>query len=239
MKTMISIVVLLLIIIPMESCVFVKTDKNLFLSPSGKFSVEFREINHFKFTTMNSADDVNHIIYAITFYKKSDGSKIETKYTDVYGWHINSKPTAVKSIFQSFNWSPNEDFVILPEEHWSGAPSSPYRGALNLNHNLNWSTGKVHMDIKMWADDFRVIGDIHDDGDYRVVLFNGKTGKQETVKSRGADEYQFGYHVLSANKPIVLIEKIPDNYAGDTEHFIKECETLDVYSMILKKTSCP
>jgi hypothetical protein len=211
---------------------------NLFQSPAGKFSVEFRKISHVKFDEHMDIDQVDHIIYSVTFLNKSNSSKIETKYSDVYGW-CNDKPNEVKDIYQSFIWSPRENFVILPEERWAGPPSSPYRMAINLNSKMNWSSAKTHIDIKLWADDFRVIGDSHDDGDYRVVLFNGKTGQMETIKSRGTDEYQFGYHVLSANKPIVLIEKIPDNYAGDAEHFIKECETLDANSMILTKIPCP
>ncbi len=231
--------ILLVTIVFMHSSVFGDdSPTNVFSSPSGKFSVELREISHVKFQQHNDIDEVDHIIYSIIFRNKSNRSKIEAKYSDIYGW-CNGKSNAVQDIYQSFIWSPDEDFVILPEEHWAGPPSSPYRMAVNLNRKLNWSSAKTHMDIKLWADDFRVIGDMHDDGDYRVVLFNGKTGHEETIKSRGSDEYQFGYHVLSANKPIVIIEKIPDNYAGDMEHFIKECETLDVNSMILKKIACP
>ena len=211
-----------------------------FFSPSGKFSVELREISHVKYQKHKDIDEVDHVVYSIICRSnsKSNRSKIEAKYTDVYGW-CNGSSSAIQEIFKSFIWSPGEDFAMLPEERWAGPPSSPYRIAVNLNRKQNWSSAKTHMDIKMWADDFRVIGDMHDDGDYRVIMFNGNTGQEEIIKSRGVDEYQFGYHVLSTNKPIVIIEKIPDNYASDAEHFIKECEALDINSMILKKISCP
>lgn len=227
----------------------------IFNSPSGNFSVTIREISHIKYAFPRDIDEVNHVSYSIIFYDKRNGLGVNSIYNDVYGWGQDQKPTPVSKIYASFEWSPKEDFVILPEERWAGAPASPYRTAINLNSNLNWSieknhidivtlinrywsTGTVHMNIVTWIDDFLVIGDLHDDCEFSVVMFDGRTGRQDTVKE---SETPIGFSISSFNWPVVIIESMLDNCSSEevAERFSKECQAIDLKSRARQKVPCP
>jgi hypothetical protein len=210
-----------------------------FVSPLTKFAVHFKQVAHVRFQWPGKTlDEISHVKYLITFVNRKDSTACQCEYADVYGHAEDDKPAEIAAIFESFIWSPKEDFVMLPEESWRCAPSSPYQKAICLNNQLGWATAILHMDIKVWADHFRIIGEIHDDCDYRVVMFNGKTGQHEIL--RQGDTYPIGYEIERVNPPMVVIRKVLNNCAtdSDVERFVEGCETFDYKSMKSEKAAC-
>ena len=53
---------------------------------------------------------------------------------------------AAHRTFSADDWSPGEDFVILPNEGWASAPGTPERTVLSLSESLDRSTASIAMD---------------------------------------------------------------------------------------------
>ncbi len=208
-------------------------------SPSGNISVKVEVLAHSTFTLpMANIDEVNNVQYSIKFWGVRK-KRAEATYTDVYGWgDETATPAPTANIFGQLTWSPKEDFVILPEEHWAGAPSSPIRTAVNLNPEVHWSTAYVHMDIVAWADDFKVAGNLHSDCDYRVVLFDGRSGQVEDVRKSTIQSH--GFAISNSSGTRITIESLLDNCRMESDElsFKKTCEELDLKSMSSAPVPC-
>ena len=217
---------------------------NSFKSPTGRYIVRMREIHHYIAPPhTGNVDDVNHVRYAFIFLNTTSTNYYIADYNDVYD--ANS-PTRKKEIFSSFIWSPKDDFVVLPEEGWARAPGTSSRTAINLNlHNIKyraqgyyWRNGSFHMDDLVWADDFRVFGNVYDDCEDYVSLFDGKTGETKiTVPSKTP----IGYSIIITKNRKLIIKSRLDNCSTDKDEktFVAECLSLDMDSLQKEKIKCP
>lgn len=218
------------------------TGPHRFKSPGGRFVVAFEELKHSRFTpeqSLKSADNISHVLYRISFLKAGQTIPVaEAEWHDVYGWTTDAKPTPPALLFRAILWSPNEDFAVLSSEGWASAPGTPERQAINLNPNHSWTTAPFILDEKAWADDFRVIGDSHQDCEYSVLEFGGRLGKTKSVK---AAESPIGYEIARVTDRKVLIRKVLDNCRLENAEssFKSECTLLELDTMQTSPTTCP
>ena len=214
-----------------------RTGVQYFKSPKGLHLVKFRETKHVKSTGTDDMDDVSHVKYAVLIYRRADSLIAQTDYTDVYGWSKDAEPTAPEKIFGDLTWSPDEDFVIFPEEGWASAPGPPNLKVLNLNSQLQWSETNIYMSLTHWADDFRIFGNSDSDCYYCVVMFDGKTGKtHEVIEAKSP----IGYQIVKVEGTKLLIEKVLDNCRTekDEHSFTPECQELDINTLERRVVPC-
>ena len=209
-----------------------------FASPSGRVIVQFTEIEHIKIPVITDAFDVSRIKYHVSFFDPAGRKITGVEFIDVYGSNMDRKPRALSDLFKNITWSPAEDFALLPEEGWASAPSSPYLTAVNLDEQNNWSMAKFNMEPGYWADKFTLIGFAHGDCDYRVEMFDGKTGQSTKLRNSASP---VGYQIASADRNGVIVEKVLDNCATDEDKgmFVPQCERLDFKSMVFTAIDCP
>ena len=230
------------------SCFNLLAEEPTFRSPAGRFSIELHELAHRKFSDSHAIDHaegynrpaVDHVKYSITFRARSNGFTATAHYTDVYGWHAPpAKPSPLAKIVEAFTWSPNEDFVVLPEEQWIGEPRPPHRIAITLDTTSSWKTAALDMELTVWVDDHTVVGNSHYDCDYRVSIFNGYTGKQRSTPRRA--QGSVGYSLVAMTPSGVLVKTVLDNCGTTPErqHFIEKCAFLNVGSLSRTPTTCP
>jgi len=213
------------------------SETNVFKSTSGRYTVKFEELKHFKSKGTGDIDDVSYMLHKISFFNSEDSLIAETEYADVYGWDENAEPFPPLFIFEKIIWSPKEDFVILPEEEWAGAPGTPKLEVINLNPEMEWSKFYLYMYIKYWADDFRLFGNIADDCHHQVEMFDGRIGKSIVVMKA---ESPIGYEIVKVNGHKLIIKKLLDNCRSDEDqlNFIPECYELDVTTRRLTEAVC-
>lgn len=223
---------------------------NTFKSPTGRYVVQIKEVHHHIASESEKAGNVdiaNHIRYSIVFLNTSGPNYYMADYTDVYEYTPNKPPgpTDKKQIFSSITWSPKDDFAILPEEDELRAPGTPYRVTINLNlHNIKsgthgfWSKGSFHMDDLVWADDFRVFGNVYDDCEYYVSMFDGKHGETKIIVQ---SKSPIGYSVVMIKNRKLIVKSSLDNCSTDEDEktFIPECQSVDMDSLQKEKLQCP
>lgn len=218
---------------------------NTFKSPTGRYLVKIKELHHFippESEKAGNIDIINHIRYAIIFLNTSSPYYYIADYSDVYEYRSNKPPgpTAKKQIFSSITWSPKDDFAVLPEEDWARAPGTSYRTTINLNlsNTRYWTKGALHMDDMVWADDLRVFGNVYDDCEDYVSLFDGKTGETKII---APSKTPIGYSIVMTKYRKLIIKSKLDNCltAEDEKTFIAECLSLDMDSLQKEKTKCP
>jgi len=213
----------------------------IFLSPQKRWEVVFRVVEHLQFTpeqTASSPDALNRVRYQIEFSPQTGQGPVRSiEYQDVYGADFSGKPTPLETLFVQMIWSPKEDFAVLPEEGWPSAPGTALLKALALSPGLGWTKADFHLDNFHWADSLRVVGDVHDDCEYSVRLFDGKTGKTEIIQSGASPE---GFQIGRVEGRELMLQKVLDNCRReeDLSRFVAECFTLDLDSLSLKPVTC-
>lgn len=232
--TFIILICCLIFILPYNIFADTKTQQ-YFLSPSGKYKIIFTELEHRKFSMpARDIDEKNHVVYRIDFLDKSSNVLlVSTGYADVYGETDTSKPTDQKLLFQGLEWSPNEDFVILPNEAWASAPGTAVRTAMALNPKLPWKKAEFAFDKFIWTDDLRGIGDRHDDCEYEVSKFDGRFGKTIPIKKAASP---IGYELISVQKNKALIGQVNDNCG---EYQPPVCFWYDLFTKKENRVLCP
>jgi len=183
-----------------------------FRSPKGIFLVVVTELAHKKYAKeemLERDENVSNVLYRIDFIPSGAMEPLTTiSYTDVYGWENGSAPAPMKDIFKSIAWSPYEDFVIVPEEGWAGAPGTSTSMLVSLNPELKWSEKKAAIENIAWIDDLSFIGDYHNDCDYGVAWFDGRGGRMISVKE---SESPLGYELISVKGTVATIRMVLDN----------------------------
>ena len=205
-------------------------------SPSGRFTVQFEVTKDYKSQGTDDIDDISYIQYKVTFYDK--GNPITSvEYSDVYGWDENAEPKTTDKIVSEFQWSPKEDFVILPEEGWASAPGSPSYKVINLNSSNNWKTGVINMFIETWYGDMLVFGNVKDDCHCQVEMFDGKTGKITVI---AAAESPLGYEISDSGDDFLFIKTVLDNcrMQEDEENFHMKCFEYEIPKQELRERPC-
>jgi hypothetical protein len=217
------------------------TTDSRFLSPGGKYELMFEEIARRTFTReeqLQRLDNTDHIEYEVTIIRIDTGTPVATfPYSDVYGFNQPSEPTPLKSVSRWFDWSPEEDFVVLPVEGWASAPGTPEAKVLALNDELGWSESWFTLDEVTWADALVAVGDRHNDCDYSVDVFDGRIGKQRAVVEKTSP---IGYQIESVSARQMLIRRVLDNCARTErrETFEQQCLSLDLDTMTVSPEPC-
>lgn len=210
MRTIIALLMFIAGFVPWNDALAGEPKERVFLSPSGRHEVVFTEVKRVKASgrTMN-VDDVSHVVYRVEFLRKAGHVLlVSMTFNDVYGWTNSAEPTPIDLLFKAIIWSPGEDFALLPSEDWASAPGTEIKKAVALNTTLPWKTSEFGLDNIFWIDDFSVIGELQDDCQYEVSIFNGKSGKTVPVKRAKSP---IGYELLLFRKNTALIMQVMDN----------------------------
>lgn len=217
------------------------SDPERFKSPAGCYEVAFEELERKTYSEVEHQRDLNHtsyVKYRISFCR---GGQLEAiavvEYHDVYGWEKNSKPTPLIDLFEAILWSPKEDFAVLDEEGSARAPGAPERRAVALSPDFPWSVAPFRLAELVWVDALRVIGNAHNDCDYSVEEFDGRTGETRAIKEA---ESPIGYEIRKVIGRKVLIHKLLDNCkTEDSERgFVPECLSLNLDTMQITVVPC-
>jgi len=215
-----------------------------FKSPKGKYQVKFDKLKDNRASAEAKIDNpyrTDSVSYKISFFAVGQKLPVATaNYADVYGLTPGHRPAPLQQIFDSFIWSPHDDFVILPEEQWtSGAQGTSTRPALALNPVLHWRKGTTfHLDHVVWVDDLKAIGDIRDDCAYSIDSFDGRSGKQTHIMGPASP---VGYKIVSVKKEGIIVTSMEDNCRNMDSYkaFISECTLLDPHTLETKTILCP
>jgi hypothetical protein len=205
--------------------------------------VAFRVVAHRTFSaeeSLRALDNVDHVEYALTFTRVEDGETVaEVTYPDVYGFQPGAEPTAPAVIAGWLDWSPGEDFVILPDEGWASAPGTPERTVLSLSDSLEWSRAPIAMDTLIWATPLIVVGDQHSDCHYAVDVFDGATGRRRALDR--PPESPLGYEIHSVEGRTVIVRRVLDNCSHQAERdaWVAECRAVDLDSFAARPAPCP
>ena len=212
------------------------------LSPAGKFSVVFQEIERKTFTReeqLRALDNMDHIAYAVSFRRRDTRAVVaEIRYVDVYGFNEPADPTPMDRIHSWLVWSPEEDFVVVPSEGWASAPGTPERIVLSLSDRLDWSESRLVLQNLTWIDSLRVVGDSHSDCDSSVKIFDGETGTRQAVVESVSPN---GHQIASVQGRTMVIRRFLDNCSSAEERarFAASCLSLDLDTMKLSEAPCP
>jgi len=210
MRTIILLFMLIAGFVPWNDVLAGEPKERVFVSPSGRHEVVFTEVKRVKASgrTM-SADDVDYISYRIDFFTKKGHVLLRSlSYDYVHDWTNPAEPAPLELLFKTIIWSPGEDFALLPSEDWARAPGTEVKKAVALNTTFSWKTSQFALENIFWIDDFSVIGEQHNDCQYEVSVFNGKSGKAVPVKRAKSP---IGYELLLFRKNTALIMQVMDN----------------------------
>jgi hypothetical protein len=219
----------------------VASNSKEFSSPKGKVRVQFKEATSHKASDPQDTD-VSRIEYKVDFYDSENRMLKETWWTDVYGWDgAKAKPTPLGDVFMKMRWSPEENFVFFPPEQFAGAPGTECENVVSLSPHYKWET-TVCLGLPIWLDNFRVLGNNTQDCNYRVQVFDGKTGKERTIIPPGMQERNtpLGLEILPDTKNITVRTTL-DNCAvqKDREGFTPKCWLLNPKDESLRDVRCP
>jgi len=238
--TLIASTFVLMIFQPSANASNLKIDS--FHSPSNLFTVKFSELKHMTFSNeeiRQSIDNINHVIYQVIFLNNMNGKKVaETKYYDVYGFNKSAGTMPVPQIFLGFEWSPDEDVVLVPTGDWASAPSSASFTAINLNPKYTWKQSSVMIDIQLWSNSSTAVGDMFTDCNYNVVKFDVKTGKVQILRK---NIHVYGYQFLSFSKDSFITKEVLNNCRSDEDEktYHPYCEKWNRQTLYSKDVTCP
>ncbi len=212
-----------------------------FVSPRGLHEASFTELERKKYTMDDLTadfDNVSNVLYRVDFFKRQGVvPAASTTYHDVYGWEEGAAPASLEGLFKMIEWSPDEDMAIIPDEGWAGAPGTAARKAVSLNPKLEWKEAAFAFDGFFWTDALSGIGDRHDDCDYSVERFDGRTGKTVPVKP---SESPVGYELVSSRLDLLTIRRVMDNCAElEKLDAPPECFILDLNTKKETPIPCP
>lgn len=151
--------------------------------------------------------------FRISVFRAKDGRQLYS-HTD-YAVHKDSSGLVAKMV-----WGPDEILLMLPDPGWVSYASSDDITILALKEDLKWTTGKWYATRHTWLDSFTLLGNQHNDCDYNVMIFDGKTGKASKLK---ADTGTLGWEIVKAVDNGILIRSLINNCGSDFEDFKPTC----------------
>lgn len=206
-------------------------------SPTGRVIVELTQKEHHLAQDRENVLDLSHVKYDVVFKDQEGKELARSTYADVYGWDSLATPMSRQQIIGLLEWSPEEDFVILPAEDWEGY-MGPFPSAVNLRRDKHWETKGI-IDIDGWVSPTKFYMSWILDCDSSVAMFDAVTGEETSIRK---DEGLFGY-VLVENDSLghVIIRSEPNNCANreQREQFISTCERWDFTKMTVEEIQCP
>jgi hypothetical protein len=223
-----------------------------YTSPKGKFEVLFENPNEVVSPDpdrVTATPGFRTIRYRISFYKP--GSQTDIATTDFYDVGPKKADTAAMNfseLVKQMVWSPEEDFVILPEESWPNPqmaaavnpPGSIGRKAVSLNTIFPWLTASIPLDANMliWANSTILVGNFRDSCRLSVNEFDAKTGKLTSVSQA---DLPAGYVIVSGDQNQILMKKVlgPCAKPEEAKSFVPECTYLDLQFGRRHMSACP
>lgn len=197
------------------ACCMDSTDSTM-LSPSGTFSIKFIPIGRNLWANdqpMEASDsDFFNIKYSVSITNRKTGKSFRSTYYDIHG---TEPPMQIAQLASYFVWSPSEDFVLFPEEGWPRAPGAPTHTVLNLNPNFPWKEVKIRMEPTSWLDKLTIIGNSHEDCDFSVAVFDGRSG---TVTLPWKSQSPIGYSLAGLHNGKVVVETVLDNCSSQDDY---------------------
>ncbi len=197
------------------SASYAQNPQQIMLSPKGTFVIAFSHPEKNLWANdepMTSSDsEYFNIKYTISFTSSRTHQTFSASYHDIYG---SDPPSSLADIAAALIWSPDESFVIFPEEQWQRAPGAPQRTFLNLTPSLDWKSATVRMEAALWLDSLTLIGNAHDDCDYSVVIFDGRTGDTTPLRKGSTP---FGYTLVGMKNHEVIVKELLDNCASSSQ----------------------
>jgi hypothetical protein len=169
--------------------------------------------------------------FRVQFRSKGDGRT----------FFVETKSVEANRLQGPFLWSPQDEFVLLPDEGIGSETRTNARRAVCLGAGCTWHEALVPLETRtmVWLDRFRVLGDFHgSEAVNKVIIFDGKTGKTgDVLTNHGAD----GYQLLTADGRRALVAKIRDS-GGQTHsgrRRLISCLQLDLGSLKAVPAACP
>ena len=206
-------------------------------SPSKNITVALFMTEHNLAQGKDHVDDLNHVKYDVVFSDQQGKELARSTYADVYGWDSLAVPANPEKIISLFEWSPEEDFVILPPEDWSGY-MGPFPIAINLRADKQWEKKEI-VALDGWISPTKFYAGWILDCDASVALFDAVTGKETEIRM---DEGLFGYVIVEDDGAgHVVIKREPNNCANDEqrEQFVPTCERWDLNLLSFEAVECP
>ncbi len=207
------------------------------LSPSKQILVELTQTEHYLAKGEGHIEDLNHVKYAVVFKDLLGEELARSTYADVYGWDSLAVPVNPQKILSFFEWSPEEDFVLLPPEDWASY-MGPFPVAVNLRRDKLWETREI-VALDGWLSPTKFYMGRGLDCDFSVALFDAISGKETMIRK---DEGLFGYVIVEDDGAgHIVIKHEPNNCATD-EHrkeFVVSCERWDLNTLDFEEVECP
>lgn len=181
---------------------------NSFHSPLGKFEVKIKN---------------NEVIF-----------KHQTKenFSKTVAWESENR----KLLFADLIWSPQEDFVIFPENQ-SAQDAAFNRLVVNLNPDIKWSSSVIYITSLVWENAWRVYGNVVQDCELAVGMFDGKTGIFDIAAGNQSPQ---GFEIFFSTPKGLILQSNLDNCASSEEQLAFEptCQFLEFNSRSLQPINC-
>jgi hypothetical protein len=146
-------------------------------------------------------------------------------------------PMSPEKLIRTLLWSPNEEFVVLPDRQKARENNHVFQLAASLSSNKVWSLEADHV---RWVDNHRFVGDLHTKEIPGAVLqFDGTSGKAEILIQ---PDNGIGYEIAAVSGDRVTVKEfVNDRATGKTtwEVFTPACFVLDLDTLKKRSTACP
>ena len=206
-----------------------------FHSPSGKFDIIVQPLSD-DWTHVKKAQDgvakESMKQFGIDFYPvKSSGAVNSIIYSDL------DPPMSPADLVGSMIWSPNEEFVALPDRQKARVANHVPVLAASLSTNKLWSLEADHV---QWVDDHRFVGDIKTkEIPGAIIEFDGLLGKAEVLIQ---PENGIGFQIAAVSGKRVTVKEILNDFGSSKttwEKFTPACFDLDLDTLKKRSIACP
>ena len=179
--------------------------------------------------------------YQVTFYKPGTNTAVAVApFADLSGSPHAPKPLTVDQLYQQLYWSPEDDFVVLPQERAASGVFAGPRRVVSLNKAFPWQILPFPLDLAplVWVDARRPVGNVRADCRWEVSQFDGPTGKVNLIHSGSQIE---GYRIVEVRERQVVMQKYLSSCATPEEAraFHEDCVAYDLSFLRRELTPCP
>lgn len=222
MRAVLTFLFLLMLALPGET--FAAFQQGFF-SPKGKFEVVITPVG---------GPGTGRAAYRMDFLDILTKAPVKSIiWTDVK--HPMQGGPQPASIFYMLIWSPNDDFIILPDDNWQGLNGPNPLKAIAIDRSLAWGEIRLTLQRLTWLDDYKAIGDYKADCAYGVDIFDGLTGQTTPLK---APESPIGYELVRVEiGDKAIVRQIPDN-CSTGRHYPVICRSVDIATGAEAIVSC-
>ena len=170
--------------------------------------------------------------YAIYFYVAKSSEPVNVLY-----YADADPPPAMEALIQTMQWSPEENYVVLPDKQKARQANHRYQLAAPLHKNKVWSLEADHVH---WLDDHRFVGDLNTPEVTGGILeFDGAAGKADLMI---APDPGIGYQIAAVTGNTVTVREFLNHLeTGKTtwDLFVPACFDVNVETLKKRSTPCP